>query len=87
MKLNLRAFALTCGTIWGLGVFFLTWWIMLFDGATKERTSLGRVYRGYTISPVGSLIGLLYGFFDALIGGVLFAWMYNSFRHLPDLRN
>jgi hypothetical protein len=36
------------------------------------------VYRGYTISPIGSMIGLVYGFFDALIGGAIFAWLYNK---------
>ena len=83
MKLNIRAFALTMGLLWGIGLFLLTWWIMLFDGPTNERTGLGRVYRGYRISPVGSLIGLVYGFFDAFFGGAVFAWLYNKLRHLP----
>ena len=84
MKLNVKAFAVTCGLIWGLGIFCLTWWIILFDGPTKERTCLGRIYRGYEISPQGSLIGLGYGFFDALAGGALFAWLYNKFRSLLE---
>ena len=66
MKLNLRAFAVTCGLVWGIGLFCLTWWIMLFEGATRERTCIGRLYRGYNISPLGSVIGLIWGFFDAL---------------------
>lgn len=32
MKLNVKAFALTCALVWGLGLFALTWWIMAFDG-------------------------------------------------------
>ncbi len=84
MKLNLRAFALTCGIVWAVGLFCLTWWIMLFEGATRERTCLGRLYRGYNISPLGSVIGLVYGFFDALSGGALFAWLYNKLtKRLP----
>ena len=67
MKLNTKAFALACGIVWGLGLFFLTWWIIAFDGATGEATLIGRLYRGYTISAVGSLIGLIWGFFDARI--------------------
>ncbi len=78
MKLNIKAFALTCGVVWGLGLFFLTWWIIAFDGATGEATLIGRLYRGYTISGIGSLIGLIWGFFDALIGGLIFAWLYNK---------
>ncbi len=77
MKINIRAFALSCGIIWGVGLFCLTWWIMLFEGATHKRTCIGHLYRGYNISPRGSVIGLLWGFFDALTGGALFAWMYN----------
>ncbi len=50
MKLNVKAFALASGIIWGLGLFFLTWWIIAFDGATHEVTPIGRLYRGYNIS-------------------------------------
>ena len=78
MKLNIKAFALTCGIVWGLGIFFLTWWIIAFDGSTGEPTLIGRLYRGYTISPIGSVIGLIWAFFDGLIGGAVFAWLYNK---------
>lgn len=77
MKFDIKAFALTCGLIWGLGLFFLTWWIIAFDGATGEVTLIGRLYRGYTISAVGSLVGMIWAFFDGLIGGAIFAWLYN----------
>ena len=78
MKIDVKAFALACGIIWGLGLFALTWWIIAFDGATYEVTLIGRLYRGYEISPLGSLYGLVWGFFDALIGGAVFAWLYNT---------
>ena len=77
MKLNVRAFALTCALVWGIGLFVLTWWIIAFDGATGEVTFIGRIYRGYSISPGGSLIGLIWALFDGLIGGAIFAWLYN----------
>jgi hypothetical protein len=77
MKLNVKAFALTSGIVWGLGLFFLTWWVMAFDGATGEPTLIGQVYRGYNISPLGSLVGLIWAFIDGWVGGVLFAWLYN----------
>jgi hypothetical protein len=77
MKLNIRAFALAFGLIWGLGLFILTWWIIAFDGATGEVTLIGKVYRGYNITPIGSIIGLVWGFFDGLVGGAIFAWLYN----------
>jgi len=77
MKLNVKAFGLTCGIVCGLGLFFLTWWVIAFDGASGERTLIGQLYRGYTISPTGSLIGLAWAFFDGWIGGAVFAWLYN----------
>jgi hypothetical protein len=77
MRLNVKAFALTCGLVWGFGLFLLTWWIIAFDGATGEVTFLGRVYRGYNISAAGSIIGLIWAFIDGLIGGAIFSWLYN----------
>jgi len=77
MKLNIKAFGLACGVIWGLGLFLLTWWIIAFDGATGDVTFIGRCYRGYSISPAGSVAGMVWGFFDGLIGGAIFAWLYN----------
>ena len=77
MQLNVKAFVLTCALLWGVGVFLLTWWIIAFDGATGEVTWLGLVYRGYAISPAGSVIGLMWALVDGLIGGAIFAWLYN----------
>lgn len=48
-----------------------------FDGVTGEPTLIGRLYRGYNISPTGSIIGLAWAFFDGLIIGAIFAWLYN----------
>ena len=77
MRINVRAFALTCGIMWGLGLFALTWWIIAFRGATHAVTLIGWLYRGYNISPLGSVLGLVWGFFDGLIGGAIAAWLYN----------
>lgn len=77
MKLDVKAFALACAILWGLAVLLVTWWIILFEGATGEITLLGHIYRGYNISMMGSLIGLVWGFVDGLICGAIFAWLYN----------
>ncbi len=77
MKLDVKAFALACALVWGLGLFALTWWVIAFEGATANIPCVGLVYRGYNISPLGSLIGLVWGFVDGLIGGAIFAWLYN----------
>ena len=77
MKINVKAFALATGIWWGIGLFALTWWMILFQGSTNSPTLLGAIYRGYSVSPIGSLIGLVWGFLDGLIGGGLLAWLYN----------
>jgi len=77
MKFNIKSFALTTGLVAGIGLFLLTWWIMIFEGATYKPTFIGMVYRGYNISPLGSVIGLVWAFFDGLICGAVFAWLYN----------
>lgn len=78
MKLNIKAFALTCGILWGIAVFALAWWMIFQRGATGELTTLGQIYIGFNLSALGSLIGLVWGFVDGLIGGAIFAWLYNK---------
>jgi hypothetical protein len=60
-----------------VGLLCLTWWLIAFDGATGEMTFIGRLYRGYSVSAAGSVIGMIWGFVDGLVGGVVFAWLYN----------
>ena len=78
MKLNIKAFALTCSLIWGFGLFALTWWIMAFEGQTGDVTMIGKIYRGFSITPLGSLIGLGWALADGFVGGLIFAWLYNA---------
>jgi hypothetical protein len=77
MKLNIKAFAITAALFWGLCLFLCTWWIILLDGATGQTAAIGAIYRGYNISAAGSFIGLAWGLIDGLIGGAIFAWLYN----------
>lgn len=84
MKLKVMAFAFTCAIVWGLGLFCLTWWVIAFDGASGNPTVIARVYRGYSISAIGSLIGLAWAFADGFIGGVIFAWLYNRLSGSPS---
>jgi len=78
-KLDIKAFGLACGIIWGGAMLFLglintfTSW-----GSGIERV-MATVYIGYSSTLLGSLIGGIWGFFDAGIGGLLLAWLYNKF--------
>lgn len=77
MKLDIKAFALTCALLWGAGLPLLTWWLIAVNGPSTAPTWLGHFYRGYNVTFVGSLIGGIWAFFDGLIGGAIFAWVYD----------
>jgi len=79
MKLNIKAFAFAGGLVWGFNWFLLTWWMILFDGITNEALFIGLMYRGFTLSPLGSLVALLYGFGDGFLLCFMVAWIYNKF--------
>ncbi|MGO9239913.1 MAG: bacteriophage holin [Bryobacteraceae bacterium] len=76
MKLNVKAFALAAGILWGAAVFVITL-SALWRGAGGHLSLLRGFYCGYQVSYLGSVIGLVYGFATGLLGGALFAWLYN----------
>lgn len=78
MKLNVNAMGLTWGLFIGVGLFLITWWIILFDGSGIVNLPIMYIYRGYSVTPIGSFIGLIWGLIDGYIGGVIFAWIYNQ---------
>ncbi|TKJ41079.1 hypothetical protein CEE37_05275 [candidate division LCP-89 bacterium B3_LCP] len=78
MRLNVKALALTSAILVGVGLFLATWWLIILEGSGATTTIFNRVYLGYTITPLGSIIGLVWGFVDGLICGAIFAWLYNA---------
>ncbi|MBD3404275.1 hypothetical protein GF420_15405 [candidate division GN15 bacterium] len=79
MRFKVRAFAITCGLLWGLGLFVMTLWVMLWDGSGGDATILAMVYRGYSFTLGGAFVGLIWGLVDGFVGGLIFAWLYNFF--------
>ena len=80
MKLSIKAFALSAAIIWALCLFMVITLNMVTDSYGSEfLTVVGSIYPGYHqgtgISSI--IIGSLYGFVDAGIGGLVFAWLYN----------
>lgn len=41
-------------------------------------TLFERIYYGYSFTPMGSIIGAVWGFVDWGIAGAIFAWLYNK---------
>jgi len=81
MNLNIKAMSIAFGLVWGISIFVITWCIILLEGSSDTATFIGKFYIGYSLTPVGSLIGLMWGIIDGAIGGVMFGWIYNRFNN------
>ena len=75
--MSIRSVGLTTGIFGAITMFLLAWWLILSGNVEGPITLVERVYIGYSFTPMGSIIGALYGFVDWGIAGVLFAWLYN----------
>lgn len=78
MKLDVKALGLAGGILWGASIFVLTWLGMFGYGSLIAASMVKQYYVGYSVSPLGSVIGAVYGFFDAGIGCALLALLYNK---------
>jgi hypothetical protein len=78
MRLKPVALGIAIGAVWGVSLFITTW-ISYYTGYGKLFLEVlaQSIYPGYTITPLGSFLGLLYGFLDGLIGGSVIGWIYN----------
>ena len=79
MKLNIKAFALTCAILWAFSVLLIAWWPIWIGQVPSPGaiTTIKLIYIGFNYTYVGGLIGFCWGFVDGLIGGAIFAWLYN----------
>ena len=75
--LSIRSVALTTGILGASAMFLLAWWLIIIGNAEGPITLLERMYIGYSFTPLGSIIGAVWGFVDWGIAGAIFAWLYN----------
>ena len=78
-RISPLAFGLSLGVVWGSSVLLMGLLAHFFTYGTGFVTAVGVVYIGYEPSLIGSAIGAMFGFIDALVGGALIAWLYNCF--------
>ncbi len=80
MRLNPFALGAALGIVWG-GLLFITTWLSYYTGYGELflKTMAESIYPGYSISPLGSLLGLFYGFLDGFVCAAVTAWLYNRF--------
>lgn len=78
MRLRPLYLGISIGIVWGVSLFITTW-LSYYTGYGKLflETLAGSIYPGYSISPLGSLLGLSYGFLDGLISGSIIGAIYN----------
>ena len=79
--MSIRGFALTTGIFGAATMFLIAWWLILIGNAEGPVTLLERIYIGYSFTPMGSVIGALWGFVDFGIAGAVFAWLYNKIKN------
>lgn len=80
LRMNAVAQGIVMGLLAGLGLFVATNWLVIKGGAQvgPHLALLGQFFPGYTVTFLGSLIGLAYGFVLGFVVGYLFARVYNG---------
>jgi len=79
MRLNLKALALSCGILWALCLFLVTLISLGTGYADALLEVVASVYPGYSVSALGLILGLIYGFVDGAIAALIFGSVYNLF--------
>jgi hypothetical protein len=77
-NMNVKAFAIASGLLLGVLLFLAT----LVEAARDEGHTLillAVFFIGYSVSYLGSLVALVYGFISGALLGGAFAWLYNRF--------
>ena len=75
-KIDVKSFGLAWGVSFGVYIMSLGW-IAKFGWATKIVDLLSSVYLGYAPTFWGGIIGGMWAFVDAAIGGAIIAFVYN----------
>ncbi len=87
MKLSVKGMALACGILWALCILCVGGGATILgvtQGAYYGKDfllAMASIYPGYHGTPglVDTLVGAGYALLDGLIGGAVFAWLYNCF--------
>jgi len=78
-KLDTKAVALALGIMWSIGILSVSLLVLFTTSYLHNMVDfLSTVYLGYSLSFSGIITGMVWGFFDAAIGGFVFAWLYNK---------
>jgi hypothetical protein len=79
MKLQPIALGLAGGILWAVAIVVVSLVAANTSYWNELVPMIGQLYVGYDATISGTLIGAIFGFIDAFIGGILLAWLYNRF--------
>lgn len=81
MQLSIKGLALTAGILWGLSYLLVGIANLIWPSYGEAFLNLGAsIYPGYH-GPAGFgsvIVVTLYALVDGLVGGAVFAWLYNK---------
>lgn len=80
-KIHIHTLALSLGIVWGVGLLILGLSATVFGYGVTFIDLIGSLYVGYAPTALGALIGGVWGFIDAYVGGLLIGWLYNTFSN------
>jgi hypothetical protein len=71
--------AIVTAMVIGFGLFAATVWLLIKGGPNvgQNLNLLGNYYPGYSVTWLGSLVGLFYGALTGAVLGWTVAWLYN----------
>jgi len=79
LRLNTLATAIGIGLLWGMVLFVATLFLALRDGAAAgpHLGLLSQYFPGYSVTILGSFVGLFYAFLVGGVAGYLLTSIYN----------
>jgi len=77
-KIDVKALGLTLGIVWSASLLTMGILAMTINYGVDFVNALGKFYLGYNMTIKGLIIGAIWGFFDAGIGGIVIGWLYNK---------
>ena len=79
IKLQARLISFVMAIIGGLSIFLATVWLLIKGGENvgQHLSLLGQYFPGYSVTWIGSFVGLCYGAIVGGIAGWLICFIYN----------
>ena len=80
LRLNGNILGIVLGILFSLVIFVATNWLVIKGGPVvgPHLSLLSQYFIGYSVTFVGSLIGVVYAFVLGYLSGLIIAWIYNG---------